>query len=684
MKTHPCWWLIGVLVMVGLLCSAKVAAAQSQPVRCSDVLEDYKNAVRQDRCRNVAEDTACYGNYLVSCEPPMPSFTKPGKSVALQNLTSLQTSALGNNRGAAILVAKTSRGPVKIYALGNTNVAPGSNTSTYTLYRTNQGDVCEQTPSGVMLQTDKGKKGRLVLNGVTIDLSSTAFVSVEGDLMFDQDPRIERRRGSRNPNAPLCSGFDSECDFANCPVNYRLVWGPYCREDTYSYIKPGLYRVTLFGQGTVMAGATDFGSSNQMFSIMSRNLRLPASYTFCWTGRQPNGTGFETVVLSRSSNARIDHLRLEYLSDDCTVVNRLGSSTPNMMTVTNLEGQVTVSAVGRMYNPRPGEEVRVYFAGGRPVRIDAPVRSTILPRSVLIREIEAKVLPLVNASGYPPIDPYGSSPSEQDGGTYTCSPAYANIASGQCIDLRWDIEGVRAVYLDGAGVTGHETRRVCPPTSRTYELRIVTDQGDRFCRMTVEVSSYLPSSARTLYDFVAEAPNAAWSGSWGWLPWQGGDTDRQGIVRWIWNARLEDGSRPERVLETHPTWEDYGSISGRYPTGNIEIEPGDRFVARVGFLEGAEAGDVTFRVWFVPAIAVLDAPQSPTLVAYTAIRPIQPYLVAEVSDSYDRQLRRIEVDLTEMVDSLSSAYGAFELQVLANETSQQDWAVWVEARLERQ
>jgi len=613
----------------------------------------------------------------------MPSFTRPGKAVALQSLTSLQTSASDKNRGAAILVAKTSKGPVKIYALGNTSVTPGSNTATYTLYRTNQGDVCEQTPSGVMLQTDKGKKGRLVLNGVTIDLSSTAFVSVEGDLMFDQDPRIERRQGSRNPNAPLCSGFDSECDFANCPVNYRLVWGPYCREDTYSYIKPGLYRVTLFGQGAVTAGATDFGSSNQMFSIMSRDLRLPASYTFCWAGRQPNGTGFETVVLSRSSNARVDHLRLEYLSDDCGVVNRLDSSTPNLMTVTNLEGQVTVSAAGRTYSPRPGEEVRVYFAGGRPVRIDAPVRSTILPRSVLIRELEAKVLPLVNSGSYPQSDPYGSSPSAPEQALFTCSPSYQNIIAGQCLDLRWDIEGVRAVYLDGAGVTGHETRRVCPSTSHTYELRIVTDQGDRFCRMSVEVSSYSPPSARTLYDFVAEAPNASWSGSWGSLPWQGGDTDRQGIVRWMWNARLEDGSRPERVLETHPTWEDNGWITGQYPTNNIEIEPGDRFVARVGFLEGAEAGDVTFLVWYVPAIAVLDAQQSPTFVAYTAVRPIQPYLVAEVSDSYDRQLRRIEVDLTEMVDSVSSAYGAFELQVLANGTSRQDWAVWVEARLER-
>ena len=69
MQTQRLRWLLGGVVLFVLLCCAEVAEAQSQPIPCGDVVDEYTSAVRKDRCLTVDEDTVCYGNYLVSCKP---------------------------------------------------------------------------------------------------------------------------------------------------------------------------------------------------------------------------------------------------------------------------------------------------------------------------------------------------------------------------------------------------------------------------------------------------------------------------------------------------------------------------------------------------------------------------------------------------------------------------------------
>ena len=134
-----------------------------------------------------------------------------------------------------------------------------------------------------------------------------------GRILFDSDPRNNRR----GVNPTFCSGFESECDFGNCPNNYRLVWGPYCRETDYAYIKPGLYRVTFQGSGTVRAGATDYGATNQLFGFSEQILDLPGSFAFCWPGKGANGYGFETVAQSTGAAAAITRIRVEYMGEQC-------------------------------------------------------------------------------------------------------------------------------------------------------------------------------------------------------------------------------------------------------------------------------------------------------------------------------------------------------------------------------
>ena len=66
-----------------------------------------------------------------------------------------------------------------------------------------------------------------------------------------------------------------------------------------------------------------------------------------------------------------------------------------------------------------------------------------------------------------------------------------SISPGDCTWLRWEVDRVREVYLDGAGVVGHDQRRVCPNTGTRYELRVVDRDGNATSE-TVEISVSAP------------------------------------------------------------------------------------------------------------------------------------------------------------------------------------------------
>lgn len=69
------------------------------------------------------------------------------------------------------------------------------------------------------------------------------------------------------------------------------------------------------------------------------------------------------------------------------------------------------------------------------------------------------------------------------------------ISPGQCVTVQWDVDGVRAVYLNGRGVVGHDKLTECGITSsRTYTLRVITTRGEETRTATVYV---LESNNRT-------------------------------------------------------------------------------------------------------------------------------------------------------------------------------------------
>ena len=388
MRTHPfpqiqCWLAPTAAVtglFLALFLGLQPVPAYAQPPDCNGVITQLDGALAPGVCDVLGVGSACLATRTVSATPRAGTirFAAPGDNAQLNNIRRMITVP---QQGAAVLLGGSTANPVKILVFGDTATSPGAAQAggVFTLRASNGQPTCERTRSGMILQTPGGKNGTVVVNGVTIKLGSTAYVVPGADLLFDQDPRSDRRQGRRNPNAPLCSGFDSDCDFGDdsCRRTDRLVYGPFCREDSYPYIERGLYRVTLYGEGEVQAGATDYNIARDYEMMGTHRLTLPGSYTFCWDGLQPGGTGFETVVQPRSDNATVDHITLEFLGHDCSLDGAnnpkggMGSGEMGVVSIYNIEGGVDVTMPdGEQASPDSGQRIRVYYEGDQPLAMD--------------------------------------------------------------------------------------------------------------------------------------------------------------------------------------------------------------------------------------------------------------------------------------------------------------------------
>lgn len=173
------------------------------------------------------------------------------------------------------------------------------------------------------------------------------------------------------------------------------------------------------------------------------------------------------------------------------------------------------------------------------------------------------------------------------------------------------------------------------------------------------------NSPVTVYDFVERAPYATWQAGTPSidLSWNGASNDTNGFARWATGNLETGGTIQGHCLNTHPRWVDNGWINGTYidlyNTG-YTVQSGDRFRATVGLLQGAGAGNVTFKV-------MLRTQSSGNI------------WIGQVADGYDNTLRYIDVDLSPYAGQRADAI----LKVEAGSSSQQDWACWLTAAIYR-
>jgi hypothetical protein len=175
---------------------------------------------------------------------------------------------------------------------------------------------------------------------------------------------------------------------------------------------------------------------------------------------------------------------------------------------------------------------------------------------------------------------------------------------------------------------------------------------------------FRPRPPMIVYDLVASANKAYWESGAGGLPWPGSEVDDRGFAINRDGFRMEDGLIHGLTLETHPQWVPGGFIDGAFTdiySSGYTVASNDTFVAVVGFLENANAGEVTFKV-------MIRAQGS------------ENQWIGQVTDTYDSQLKEMRIPLAPWAGRRAD----FILWVDAGASSGQDWATWVIARIERQ
>jgi len=251
----------------------------------------------------------------------------------------------------------------------------------------------------------------------------------------------------------------------------------------------------------------------------------------------------------------------------------------------------------------------------------------------------------------------------------------AEIKNGESSTLLWNVTGATSVIIDqGIGAVSVAGSKTVSPTQNTvYTLTATNSAGTTTQPVTLNVEGLnIPGQFlrpvippliplyTTVLDLIDEAPNAKWDNFVVGvvLPFPGLDTDNRGFVMYRYNVKMEDGQSYARVLETHPQWVEHGSITGWYQP--MLIPAGARFIAKAGFLAGAQGTDgVEFRLGFRDSATLHDT------------------LLANVSAQYDGTLSDINVPL----DSIAGKTGQFQLIVVAAGTSNRDWAAWTEAKI---
>lgn len=193
-----------------------------------------------------------------------------------------------------------------------------------------------------------------------------------------------------------------------------------------------------------------------------------------------------------------------------------------------------------------------------------------------------------------------------------------------------------------------------------------TEIGDENMPVNIRLdhNAPAPQPPEQRYDFVARAPDAKWTNNGGTNLWNLPENDAHGSVSLHERRELEDGSKPVRVLETRPQQVNRGSVSGLYPQV-FQPTDSDYFFARVGFLKGADNGNVNFTVTFIP--------DGGSPIELPGVSHNYQGNLDTIARLFPQQVlgKRGRISLTVSVSTVEAAQFS------------QNWAVWVDAQIVR-
>jgi hypothetical protein len=158
------------------------------------------------------------------------------------------------------------------------------------------------------------------------------------------------------------------------------------------------------------------------------------------------------------------------------------------------------------------------------------------------------------------------------------------------------------------------------------------------------------------FDLHTKASSATWTSGAGSITFGGPDDNVNGFAMYKNGQKLEDGSTPPKILETHPQWVDEGVITGRY--SSYTVVTGEHFKAKISFLARADGSCGTGNARFLLKYREGGTVKGP---------------LGEWTKDCNGTVKSIDVDLS----GLAGKSIEFILEVQANGPAAQDWAVWV-------
>ena len=221
-----------------------------------------------------------------------------------------------------------------------------------------------------------------------------------------------------------------------------------------------------------------------------------------------------------------------------------------------------------------------------------------------------------------------------------------NVGPGQTVDL--------AVNLTAPNQSGRY-RGDWKLRNSSNVLFGIGDAADRNFYVEINVTGYTVTG----YDFMASYCDASWQNESRDLPCPGTQGDDRGFVVVLNNPKMEDGRSQGNALLTYPERGSNGLISGKYPA--FQIQSGDRFQAQIGCLHEANDCDMVFRLQYQ--------------IGNGSVRTLGQW-----REVYEGQFYPINIDLS----TLNGERVKFIFSVLANGSSHEDFALWINPRITRQ
>jgi hypothetical protein len=176
----------------------------------------------------------------------------------------------------------------------------------------------------------------------------------------------------------------------------------------------------------------------------------------------------------------------------------------------------------------------------------------------------------------------------------------------------------------------------------------------------IHLDDYAPAALIESSELAPDGHNAV-AGTVTQLAWMGGEGDGVGFVR-LDAVQMEDGST-QNALRMHPKWVPHGSVKMWFKSATVHVTAHAQFMAQVGFLAGAGSPDgVTFWAW--------EHHQEGGNETWNPI--------VQATKLPNGSLQAVQADLS----GLAGKDVYIELRVDAGESSGQDWAAWIDPRIE--